>query len=210
MKCPCPTERQPSSGLPQFSWHGQRISLRIHHHDWVLFVQLSSGPKRPPHPAVPMRDGPEVSTLVPAWVIAAVYPSSVSPAFRLRFGSVRAHWLMVPVALPGHRATEAAIITASVPPCDTARGLELRQAFAFTITSAGRTASPGLALRSCPTIACPVFTGRAATPICPPESNRCISPVLRVLVALRTSAFHAAADVMIPAAFPGWSAASAH
>ena len=115
MKCPCPTERQPSSGLPQLSWHGQRISLRIHHHDWVLFVQLSSGPKRPPHPAVPMRDGPEVSTLVPAWVIAAVYPSSVSPAFRLRFGSIRAHWLMVPVALPGHRATEAALITALVP-----------------------------------------------------------------------------------------------
>ncbi len=61
---------------------------------------------------------------------------------------------------------------------------------------------------ACPAIACPVFTGRAATPILPPESNRCISPVLRVSVALRTSAFHAAADVMTQS-FPV-SAASAH
>ena len=74
---------------------------------------------------------------------------------------------------------------------------------AFTIKSAGRTATPGLALSDVPPIACPVFTGWAATSIFPPESNRCFFPVLRVSVALRTSALHAAASMMAPSSRQG-------
>ncbi len=73
----------------------------------------------------------------------------------------------------------------------------------FTIIEAGRTATPGLALSDVPPIACPVFTGWAATSIFPPESNRCFFPVLRVSVALRTSAFHAAASMMAPSSRQG-------